>query len=80
MPLIARNYVLLSYDSFLKNHNNYLNIIGNRFDLKTKGIPPEVDKDKKSYIVNNHILDIINNNTDWDVEASLGFFRKPQER
>jgi hypothetical protein len=79
MPLIARNYVLLSYDSFLKNHNNYLNIIGNRFDLKTKGIPPEVDKDKKPYNINNHILDIINNNIDWDIEASLGFFRKPQE-
>jgi hypothetical protein len=63
----------LSYDSFLKNHNNYLNIIGNRFDLKTKGTPPEVDKNKKMYIVNDHILDIINNNIDWEVEASLGF-------
>lgn len=79
MPVIARNYVLLSYDTFLKNHYNYLNIIGNRFDLKITGTPPDVDKDKKPYKINDHILNIINNNIDWDVEASLGFFRKPQE-
>jgi hypothetical protein len=76
MPIIANNYVLLSYDSFLKNHYNYLNIIGNRFDLKTKGQPPDVDKNKQSYHINERIFPIINNNIDWDIEESLGFYKK----
>ena len=76
MPVIANNYVLISYDSFIKNHHNYLNIIGNRFNLKTIGEPPLVEYNKPSYYINDHILEIINNNIDWSLEASLGYFKK----
>lgn len=76
MPVIANNYILISYDSFIKNHYNYLNIIGNRFDLKTVGDPPNVEYNKPSYYISDHILEIINNNIDWSLEASLGYFKK----
>lgn len=76
MPVIANNYILISYDSFIKNHYNYLNIIGNRFNLKRVGDPPIVEYNKSSYHINDYILEIINNNIDWTLEASLGYFKK----
>ena len=75
MPLIAKNYVLLSYDSFLKNHNNFLKIIGNSFDLRVVGNAPEVIN-KRSLEILPNIKQIIDDNLDWTVEESLGYFRR----
>lgn len=72
MPLIAKNYILLSYDSFLKNHTNYLNIIGNRYHLKTINKPP-IPVEKKSYNFDLPIKNLINSNLDWTLEESLGY-------
>jgi len=76
MPVIAPNYVLLSYDTFLKNYNNYLNIICNRFHLKKIGSSPDPIK-KYPYAVPTHIKNIIDNNVDWSLEESLGFYKMP---
>jgi hypothetical protein len=64
MPMIASNYILISYDMFIKNHQTYLNIIGNRFAFKSIGEPPNLEK-KSSYGITAEISDIINNNIDW---------------
>lgn len=76
MPIIADNYILLSYDTWLKNYHNYLNIIANRFGIKKKGIAPKVEN-KQPYLVNSIIKDIIDNNADWSLEESLGFYKRP---
>lgn len=75
MPVIAPNYVLFSYDTFLKNHDNYLNILQNRFSLKKIGEAPKPII-KNSYSVNPEIKDIIDNNLDWTLEQSLGFSKR----
>lgn len=75
MPVIAPNYVLFSYDTFLKNHENYLNILQNRFYLKKVGEAPKPII-KNSYSVNPDIKDIIDNNLDWTLEQSLGFSKR----
>lgn len=75
MPVVAQNYVLLSYDTFLKNYDNYLNIVSNRFNLKIIGQPPTL-QNKNSYLVNSEIKDIIDSNVDWILEESLGFFKR----
>lgn len=75
MPVIAKNYVLLSYDSFLKNHHNYLNIIGHRFHLKTIGKAPE-PFDKKPAEFNQEQKQLIDSNIDWSIEEALGFFKR----
>jgi hypothetical protein len=75
MPVIANNYVLLSYDSFLKNHFNYLNIIGRRFNLKNIGQPPSVIP-KISAQFNHEQKNLIDSNLDWEIEESLGYFQK----
>ena len=75
MPVIAPNYVLISYDMLLKNYESYLNIIENRFYLKTIGSPPAL-QNKSSYGIPNNIKSIIDNNVDWSLEESLGFYRR----
>lgn len=75
MPVIAQNYVLLSYDSFLKNHHNYLNIIGNRFHLIGKGKAPE-PFDKPLAQFNSDQKKLIDSNIDWSIEEALGFFKR----
>jgi|694.fasta_scaffold49250_6 hypothetical protein len=75
MPVIAKNYMLLSYDSFLKNYHNYLNIISNRFYLKKIGQEPEL-QNKNPYQVPEYIKNIIDNNVDWSLEESLGFYKR----
>ena len=75
MPVIAPNYVLFSYDSFLKNHDNYLNILQNRFYLKKRGESPRPII-KNSYSVSPEIKTIIDNNLDWELEQSLGFSKR----
>jgi len=75
MPAIANNYVLISYDTFLRNHKLYLNLIMDRFNLKKVGEPPEVEK-KTPYGLDNKIKEIIDNSLDWSLEESLGYFKK----
>lgn len=75
MPVIAPNYVLLSYDMLLKNYDNYMNIISNRFFLKKIGSSPELIN-KTPYIVPTYIKNIIDNNVDWRLEESLGFSQR----
>jgi hypothetical protein len=75
MPVIASNYVLFSYDTFLKNHYNYLNIIGNRFDLKTVGKPPSIAIKSPKTITDEH-RKFIEPYLDWKLEESLGYFKK----
>jgi hypothetical protein len=73
MPVLASNYILISYDSFLYNHKNYLNIIRDRFNLKIFGNPP-APIDKPKIQLDKKIKKIIDDNIDWSVEASLGYF------
>lgn len=75
MPVIAPNYVLFSYDTFLKNHDNYLNILQNRFYLKKIGDAPK-PVIKNPYYVNPEIKSIIDTNLDWELEESLGFSQR----
>ncbi|NCA30462.1 MAG: hypothetical protein EBS93_07085 [Chitinophagia bacterium] len=75
MPVIAPNYVLFSYDTFLQNHDNYLSILQNRFYLKKIGEAPRPIT-KNSYSINPEIKTIIDNNLDWTLEESLGFSKR----
>jgi hypothetical protein len=76
MPIIAYNYVLLSYDTWLKNYENYMNIISNRFCLKKIGTLPSLEN-KNPYLISPDIKSIIDSNVDWDLENSLGFSKRP---
>lgn len=75
MPVIASNYILMSYEGLLYNHHLYLNIIQQRFNLKTFGQPPEV-LEKPDMVVSEPYKTIIDSNLDWSIENGLGYFRR----
>lgn len=75
MPILAHNYILLSYDTWLKNYHNYLNIISNRFNLRITGSVPSL-LDKQPYLIPSNIKTIIDNQCDWNLESSLGFDKR----
>ena len=75
MPIIATNYVLLSYDAWLKNYDTYLSIISNRFHLKKNTTSLSVET-KNPYLVPDYIKSIIDSYCDWTLEESLGFYKR----
>ena len=75
IPTIAQNYVLISYEHFIKNHRNILNIIGEKFHLKKVGEPPESIV-KYPYELPYDIKEIIDSNLDWTLEEALGYTRR----
>lgn len=75
MPIIATNYVLLSYDAWLKNYDTYLSIISNRFHLKKNTTSLSVET-KNPYLVSHYIKPIIDSYCDWTLEESLGFYQR----
>ena len=75
MPTIAQNYVLISYEHFIKNHKNILNIIEQKFCLKRTGQPPESIV-KHPYGISDDIKQIIDSNLDWTLEEALGYTRR----
>lgn len=77
MPVITPNYVLFSYDTFLNNHENYLNILQHRFCLKKVGDAPKPYIKKPYLISDEKIKTIIDDNLDWTLENSLGFYKRP---
>jgi hypothetical protein len=75
MPIIAQNYALISYDSFVRNQQNHLNILQHRFNLRRINDPPEVLPKQKYILPEGEIKDLIDNNIDWSAEEPLGYER-----
>lgn len=75
MPIVAQNYVLISYEYFIKNHKNILSIIGEKFHLKKTGEPPE-SMVKHPYAITNDIKEIIDSNLNWNLEEAFGYTRR----
>ena len=72
MPVIASNYILLSYEEFIHNHYFILNLIGHRYNLHkaNKTAPPGQIKKR---LVPDDIKKIIDDNIDWNVEKLVGY-------
>lgn len=75
MPKFAQNYLLITYESFRLNHNNYLDIISEKYNLPNKGVaPPAIEK--FPYGIDPEIKAIIDDNIDWNVEKQFGYYRR----
>jgi hypothetical protein len=75
MPIIAKNYILISYESLIKNHRNYLRIISNRFGLKKTGDAPNAFK-KQNAELSDEDKSVIDAGLDWSVEETLGYCKR----
>jgi hypothetical protein len=73
MPLLAQNYILVSYEEFVNSHKYIMTLIKNRFNLKQVGDPPTPYKKNKKEIEPD-IKKYIDDNIDWEIEASVGYY------
>lgn len=75
MPVIAKNYILLSYEDILRNATNLFNIIGRAYNLKIVGNLPEIyAKSRYTYSTDYDSKNLINSNLDWETEINLGYY------
>lgn len=73
MPMLAKNYILLSYEFLLSHNNKIMQMIGERFQLKKIGHPPPVLQ-KSKVILDPHIKYLVDSNIDWATESLFGFY------
>lgn len=75
MPVIAHNYILITYEEFIHNHYFILDLIGSRFNLhkKNQTSPPAPIKKRE---IPSDIKTIIDNNIDWTIENFIGYQKK----
>lgn len=74
MPKLARNYILVSYEEFVRNHKNILEIISERFLLRKKGDAPQPRPIMQRTFQTPEYKSIIDSNLDWITEAKAGYY------
>jgi hypothetical protein len=73
MPLIAQNYVLITYEFLVNYYDKFLNIISDRFKLLKRGTGSRPFY-KPYAILDDHIKNIVNSHIDWSVESVFGYY------
>lgn len=79
LPLIVNNLIIIKYEDLLIDTKKIINFISDTFSIQktnakyTKRIKP---RNKKTYKLQNNILSIINDETDWDVEGLFNYNKK----
>lgn len=74
MPKLARNYILISYEEFIRNHKNILEIISERFLLQKKGHAPSPIPIMQRTFQTPECKSIVDSNLDWITEAKAGYY------
>jgi hypothetical protein len=72
MPMIAKNYILTTYEFFIRYHNQFIKMVSDRFSLLKKNTPPKSFV-KPNIILDQNIKNIIDSNIDWSVESIFGY-------
>lgn len=73
MPEIAKNYVLVSYEFMTAHHEQFINLISNRFHLIKRG-SPAIPIIRPQIILDTKIKEIIDSNIDWSLESIFGYY------
>ena len=83
MPLLADNYLLLTFENFTKHHAEIVNFASLFFNL-TKTRRYRINKDyrdlglkSQQYKMPDKIINIINERTYWEAESVFGYKREP---
>jgi hypothetical protein len=80
LPMLADNYLFISYNSFIKDQLFYLNYIHDTFNIEY--LPRDFSSRKvglyspRNYTVSDKDLKHINDNVYWKIENECGFFKK----
>lgn len=73
IPNLAKNHYLIRYEDLCNNTKQVLKDIGNKFELKEHKIHFEKSVEKAPYKVEPAILQIINENIDWETESLFNY-------
>jgi hypothetical protein len=76
MPLIASNYVFVTFESLLLNYKNIILTISNSFNLPIKGNLLDVRPLSKRSFQSDEIKQLVTNNIDWTIENSIGYTKQ----
>lgn len=76
MPLIASNYVFVTFEYLLLNYRNIINTISSRFNLSIKGNLLEVRNLKKRNFPSEELKQLVTTSLDWNTENSIGYFKE----
>lgn len=74
VPLFAKNYLFLTYETFTLNHKNIMNIIKRTFNLNQLKTFPESHHPTIRNIPENFRLKT-NPQINWDIENQMGYFQ-----
>ena len=76
---IVKSYELIKYEDMLTSRNSIMKKLENKYSLDPingEAIHVPIDKNKKEYTMTKRVREMINNNIDWDVENTCGYFIK----
>jgi|694.fasta_scaffold23626_11 hypothetical protein len=73
LPELASNYVFVSYENFLADHNKIVNIISSRFNLTKYNNAPAPKPIFHRGFPGENIKNIMTNNICWDIEKMVGY-------
>lgn len=79
LPFIVSNVICIRYEDLLIQPSNIIDFISDKYQIKKTnkkygkfiGI-----RNKKSYTLKPNIIEIIDNNTDWETEKFFGYYRR----
>lgn len=74
VPLFAKNYLFLTYETFTLNHKNIMDIIQNKFNLNQIKAFPESHYPTKRNVPENFRLKV-NKQINWQIENQMGYFQ-----
>lgn len=72
MPIIASNYILLTYEELVQHNSFILSLIGYRYNLHKTNHSVAPGKIKNRFVPED-IKQIIDDNIDWEVEKLVGY-------
>ena len=75
LPLIAKNYVFVTYETLIKNHIQIMNLIRDKFMLQQKSNLPTANHPILRKVPSVH-MDFVNSNLNWEIENGMGFYKE----
>jgi hypothetical protein len=79
LPNLVDNYVLIKYEDFISDVNSTINRISEIFSVKLLNFPQTISViPKHPYKTKYELLNYINNNINWSIENTIGYYQESE--
>lgn len=76
MPILASNYIFITFESLITNYYNIIDIISKRYHLSIKGNFLDIQPVKKRQFISEKIQNIVTDKIDWTTENYIGYAKR----